>query len=170
MLRLDLSLLDREGSVDVQAAVPPDDALWKGVDVTFEEPVDVDLRASSTGSGEVVVRGTVSGRMARECRRCLKPVSDALDQDITMVFAASDSPGAEDDGDVRLFDADAAELDLSEAVREEVVLAIDPYVVCDPECRGLCPSCGVNLNEESCGCVRDEADPRWEALRALKEE
>ena len=62
MLRLDLSLLDREGSVDVKAAVPPDDAIWKGVDFTFEEPVDVDLRASSTGSGEVVVwRGSADG-------------------------------------------------------------------------------------------------------------
>jgi uncharacterized protein len=75
-----------------------------------------------------------------------------------------------EDGDARVFEARAPKLDLSEPVREEVVLAIDPYVVCDPECKGLCPRCGANLNVEVCGCSFDEPDPRWDALRALKEE
>lgn len=170
MLRLDLSLLDRDGSVALEAEVPSDAPLWNGAEFAFDGPVRVGLRAISSGSGEVVVRGKLAGRLRRECRRCLEPVTDVLDEDVTMVFVASGDPEAEDDGDVRLYDPDAAELDLTDAVREEVVLAIDPYVVCDPECRGLCPMCGVNLNEESCGCVRTEADPRWDALRALKEE
>jgi uncharacterized protein len=55
-------------------------------------------------------------------------------------------------------------------VREEVVLAVNPYVVCDPECRGLCPKCGAKLDEGECGCADDEADPRWAALRDLKSE
>ena len=87
-----------------------------------------------------------------------------------MVFLSSDTPGVEEDGDARVLDARAPELDLSGPVREEVVLAVDPYVVCDPECRGLCPRCGANLNIEACGCSFHEPDPRWDALRALKEE
>ena len=170
MLRLDMSLLDREGTVVLEAAVPSDDPLWEGMGFTFDGPVDLTLRGLSSGTGEVVVRGTMKGRLRRQCRRCLEPVEDRLDEEVTMVFQPSDEPGAEEDGDARLFDPEAAELDLSEAVREEVILAIDPYVVCEPECKGLCPMCGVDLNEDSCGCARDEADPRWDALRALKEE
>lgn len=170
MLRIDLGRLDREGTADLEAEIAPDDPLWEGMEVPFDGPVRVDLRAFEAGTGEVVVRGSVSGRIRRECRRCLEPVMDELDEDLTMVFTGDDIPEDQDDGDVRTFDANAAELDVAEAVREEVVLAIDPFIVCDPECKGLCPMCGVNLNEESCGCVREEADPRWDALRSLQDE
>jgi uncharacterized protein len=58
---------------------------------------------------------------------------------------------------------------MSNAVRGEVILAMNPYAVCDPECKGLCPGCGANLNEGPCDCAVDETDPRWETLRALKD-
>lgn len=170
MLRLDLARLGREGSAQVDARIPPDDPLWEGLEATFGGPVEVRLRAAHAGSGEIVVRGTVQASLQQECRRCLEPVPGSLEEELTMVFVPSDSPGAEDDGDVRVFDADSAELDLSEPVREEVVLAIDLFVVCDPDCKGLCPRCGANRNTESCSCTLDEPDPRWDALRALKEE
>ncbi len=170
MLRFDLSLLDREGSAAVEAEVPPDDPMWEGIEFAFEVPVSVQLRAVSAGSGELVVRGSFRGQMRRECRRCLIPVAEVVDKALTMVFVSSATAGAEEDGEVRVFDPDDAILDVKDAVREEVVLAIDRFVVCDPECKGLCPTCGVNLNEESCGCVRVEADPRWDVLRTLKEE
>ncbi len=170
MLRLDLARLDREGVVRVDADVPADDPLWKDTEFTFDGPVHVRLRASAAGSGEVVVRGEVEARLAQECRRCLEPVVGTLAQEITLVFLSSDTPGIAEDGETRVFDARASMLDLSEPLREEMVLAFDPYVVCDQECRGLCPRCGANRNTEECGCSRDEPDPRWDALRALKEE
>lgn len=170
MLRLDLARLGRERTLPVEARVPADDPLWEDVEVTFDGSVQVHLTASYAGSGEVVVRGSLAAALIQECRRCLKPVTGRLAEEVTMVFVPSDMPGVEEDGDVHIFDAHSGELDLSEAVREEVVLAIDPYVVCDPECRGLCPQCGTNLNLETCACTTTEADPRWDALRALKEE
>jgi uncharacterized protein len=170
MLTLDLARLDREGSVRVDAQIPADDPLWSGAEVVFAGPVHVHLRASAAGSGELVVRGEVEARLAQECRRCLDPVVGRLAQEVTMVFLSSDTPGVEEDGDARVFDSRALELDLSEPVREEVVLAIDPYVVCDPDCKGLCPQCGVNWNVEECDCASEASDPRWDVLRALKEE
>lgn len=170
MLRLDLGRLGREGSIRVEARVPPDDPLWEGSEIPFSGPVQVDLRATFAGSGEVVVRGTVEAELAFECRRCLREVPGSVRTDLTMVFVGSSVPGAVEDGDVRAYDDGAGELDLGDAVREEVVLAIDPYVVCDPECKGLCPGCGADLNTETCVCSEQEADPRWDALRALKKE
>lgn len=170
MLRLDLARLDREGAVRVDADVPADDPMWKDTDFPFDGPVHVRLRASAAGSGEVVVRGEVEARLAQECRRCLEPVVGTLAHEVTLVFLPSDTPGITEDGDARVFDARASELDLRGPVREEVLLGIDPYVVCDQECRGLCPQCGANLNTEECGCSWNEPDPRWDALRALKEE
>ena len=170
MLRLDLVRLGREGSARVDVQIPADDPLWEGLEATFAGPVAVRFTATFAGSGEVVVRGTVRAELQQECRRCLEPVRGDLDETLTLVFVPSDEPGVEEDGDVRLFDGDGASLDLSDAVREEVALSIDLFVVCDPECKGLCPQCGTNLNQESCSCTVDEPDPRWDALRALKEE
>lgn len=171
MLRLDLARLGREGSVRIEASVPPDDGLLEGLEASFDEPVEIHLRATSAGSGEVVVRGTIEARLRQQCRRCLEPVHRRLSEPVTMVFAPGEaSEGGEDDGDVRRFDERAGELDMGDSIREELILAIDPYVVCDPECRGLCPRCGTNRNFETCSCTEEELDPRWDALRALRKE
>jgi uncharacterized protein len=88
---------------------------------------------------------------------------------VTMVFV-SDEATEDDDGTMYVFEPKGSELNLSNAVREEVLLAVNPFVECKPECRGLCPRCGANLNEAPCECRQDEADPRWAALRKLKSE
>ena len=169
MLKVDLGRLDREGTVLVEAQVPADDALWQDSGIPWDGPVDVRLRVSYAGSGQVVVRGRVSGALDQECRRCLRPVAGEFDEEITLVFDADATEEQSDGGELFVFDPASGNLDLSDAVRGEVILASNPYVVCDPECKGLCPRCGANLNEGACDCTTEEADPRWEALRELKD-
>jgi uncharacterized protein len=60
-------------------------------------------------------------------------------------------------------------LELEDALREQVLLAVPLKAVCRPECKGLCPQCGQNLNEGSCSCHEKQEDPRWHALRDLKQ-
>lgn len=170
MLTLDLVRLEREGTRAVEADLPVESPLWEGTTLRFLDPVRVRLRASSAGSGEVVVRGRVQGRRSMECRRCLEPVELPVDQEVVLVYAPSDALEDDDDTDVRPLPARATTLDLSAAVREELILNAARYVVCDADCKGLCPGCGANRNHESCECTPEERDPRWDALRALKSE
>jgi uncharacterized protein len=170
MLRLDLARLEREGSVHVRGEVPADDPLWEGTSLGFETPVSVDLRAHLAGSGEIVVRGHVQGVLRAECRRCLDPVRTEVSEDLTLVYTPEDLL-AGDELDVRPVPTRARELDLGEAIREELVLEVDPFMECSPGCKGLCPRCGVNWNQQTCDCVDEEPDPRWDVLRrALKNE
>ena len=169
MLSLDLSRLGREDSVLIEARLPANAPLWDESGIGWAGPVYVRLEASHAGTGEVVVRGVIEGALAAECRRCLEPVASSLEHAVTLVFVSSDAPGFEEDDGTHVFDP-GAEFDMSNAVREELILAVDQYVVCDPDCRGLCPTCGVNRNTDSCMCTVQEADPRWEALRALKKQ
>lgn len=169
MLRVNFGQLARESSVVVEGSLPGDDELWKDMGFSWVGDVDVRLRATYAGTGEVVVRGDASGVVRQECRRCLDPVETPFARDLTMVFV-SELSGEEDDGGVYALEPEGSELDLSKAVREEMILAVNPYVVCEPECRGLCPKCGANLNEGACDCTDDEVDPRWAALRDLKSE
>lgn len=169
MLMIDIGRLERDSTLHVDAAVPADDPLWEDSGLAFEGPVDVNMTASLAGSGEYIVRGTVRGMLLQQCRRCLEEVRTTVDEQMTLVFSPPDELGStEMDPETRIVDADADDIQLGEAIREELILETDRYVVCDVECEGLCPICGVNRNEEKCDCTLEEPDPRWDALRELE--
>jgi uncharacterized protein len=165
MLKVDLGRLSREESVLVEARIPQADALWKDSGLDWSEPVDVRIRVSLAGSGEIVGRGSVKGTLRHECRRCLDPVSIEFAVDLTLVFVEGDAEADLADAGAFVLDGNAPDLDLGKAVREEVFLAMNPYVVCDPECPGLCPRCGVDLRKGACDCAETDSEPRWDALR-----
>jgi uncharacterized protein len=58
-------------------------------------------------------------------------------------------------------------LDLEPLIREEMLLAIPINPICRPDCKGLCPVCGENLNESQCSHEDEEVDPRLSVLRTL---
>jgi uncharacterized protein len=60
-------------------------------------------------------------------------------------------------------------LDVSAWARDAVALALPDKILCRPECAGLCPECGKNLNDEPHEHAGEEADPRWAALEALRD-
>jgi uncharacterized protein len=63
---------------------------------------------------------------------------------------------------------DGHTLDLAPTLREQILLALPMDALCGEACKGLCPHCGQNLNEATCDCRADVADPRWAKLRELK--
>lgn len=164
MLGIDLARLARTGSAEVDTQVPADDPLWAGTEIELAGPLDVRLVAEAAGR-DVVVRGRLTGTVAMSCRRCLAPVDARVEEDVTFVYR-EEAGGAE--AESYALPERGNELDVGEAVREHVVLAVPRYVECSPSCRGLCPRCGTNLNEGSCECEVEEEDERWAPLRRLK--
>lgn len=170
MLTISLVRLEREGSLEIQAEIPSDDPSWEGTGLRFSTPVSIIGRAQSVVSGEVVVLVRVEAELSQECRRCLKPVESRMEEVFDLVFSPVDKTGEPVDETTRILSDTALDLDLAEAIREEVVLSQSLLLLCKPDCKGLCPRCGINLNEERCSCSNVESDPRWDSLRALKEE
>ncbi len=159
MLRIDLRVLE-QGPVEVAGSLAPDDPLWAGLDFELTKPVRVSGQVASAGDGRYLWRGAVSTEVRGQCRRCLAPVDVAVDAPVGVLFTDDELA---DDPSARVIDARATVLDLSEAVREEMILAVPEYVLCREDCRGLCPGCGQDLNAGSCGC-RPSTDPRWGPL------
>ena len=170
MLTIPLARLEREGSLDIQSEVPTDDPSWEGTELRFSAPLSVRGQVQWISSGEVLARIRLQGFLAQECRRCLEPVETPVDEELDLLFAPLEEAEGLDEENVRPLPENAAELDLIHAIREELVLSQSLLAVCKTDCKGLCPQCGTNLNENSCQCSTDEADPRWDALRALNEE
>jgi uncharacterized protein len=169
MLAIPLPRLEREGVLEILGELPPDHPGWKGTDLRFSTPISVSGRARWMSSGEVVVRVHLRGRLDQECRRCLAAVETKLELEVGLLFLPEGEIGEGDD-EVRPLPETATELDLTEALREEVILSCSPLALCRPDCLGFCPRCGVNLNQERCQCSSEGPDPRWDALRALREE
>lgn len=156
------------GEGRVEGAVSPGDPLWEGSAVQLQEPLRVDLRAQAVGDG-VLVRGRMQTRLGLECRRCLAPVAVAVDDEVTLLYEPLAEDEEEDlEGEIYPLPARGDELDVGPALREELILRVPAFVVCSESCRGLCPSCGANLNETTCECVPEEEPSPWSALKNLK--
>ena len=124
----------------------------------------VDGKVMNNGQN-LSVSGLVRGRGTFSCSRCLEPFSLPLTIPFSEEFKEDAGAQADEDIDVTFFQGD--EIDLTETVRESIVLAEPLKPVCAEDCRGLCPHCGINLNKESCDCEQTAIDPRLEKLRAL---
>jgi uncharacterized protein len=136
------------------------------LDVTLDEPVRVAGRLQDAGEGRFYWRGTLTTKAGAACRRCLAPVVTSVQADVRALF--TQDPDALEDPDSYPLEPDAKEIDLTAAVREELILAVPQYVVCREDCRGLCPRCGKDLNAGPCDCA-PATDPRWSALAAVKQ-
>ena len=162
MLSFDLRSLETK-AVHVDGALGPDDPIWEEGDVRPTEPIRVTGRLSSAGDGRYYFSGRIAGRLALPCRLCLEEVDVGVDEEVHFLLAELGAEEA-DDPDVYLYDPSERNLDLRSSVRETWILTAPAYVQCSEDCKGLCATCGTNLNESTCNCTPTATDSRWGAL------
>ena len=140
------------------------------VTVPTGSDIDFDIRLESVMEG-VLVSGTAHVSVVGECSRCLEPLAFDKEVDIQELYEypATDARGrvveeSHDDDELPKLENDL--LDLEPTLRDAVVLALPLVPLCQPDCRGLCTQCGVNLNEEP-DHKHDVVDARWAALADL---
>jgi uncharacterized protein len=150
MLRVDLREVHR-GPLDTTGVLQPEDPAFEGLELGLAGPVSVEGRLQETGPGEFFWRGTVRGEVRGGCRRCLIDVAQPVEIDLNVLF--SEDPDAADDPSVYPLAPAAPSIDLAEAIREELALAIPAYLLCREDCAGLCPRCGADLNAGPCRCT-----------------
>jgi uncharacterized metal-binding protein YceD (DUF177 family) len=114
------------------------------------------------------------------CKRCLKPVTLSEEMELVRTFVPAEqqkparehkSVEAEGSFEPALVDEETyqgKELDLTFAVREQILLSLPTAPLCAADCKGLCPKCGKDLNDGECGCDRAVLDPRWSALKGIQ--
>jgi uncharacterized protein len=125
----------------------------------------------------VHVRGRLTATIQPECGRCLERYEAPADQELDLFYLPrSTAEPEEQEDEVELSDREVVvgyyegvQLDLGEVVREQLYLSLPLKRLCREGCRGLCPTCGKNLNAGGCGCPPPEQpeDPRLAPLRGL---
>lgn len=142
---------------------------WGPEGFELSENPRVVLTIEASGDRGVRLTGTLTTRLRETCSRCLETVEREREIPIDLRFEPDLDPWDEGPG-LYVLDANQEELEIGPALREELLLALPDYPLCKPECRGLCPQCGTDLNEGECGCVDEHGDPRWESLRRQLEQ
>ena len=115
-------------------------------------PLSYDLYAQLV-DGMLIVRGSLSAEMKGCCARCTQIFSTTV----------SDSGFLRDYSDLQGLE----EVDITEDLREAIILNLPRFPLCDEACKGLCPQCGKDLNEGPCGCSDGEKGGAWDALNSL---
>jgi uncharacterized protein len=137
-------------------------------------PVKGQVRLMRTNRS-ILVKGTLDTEVELTCSRCLGrfecPLKVSIEEEYfptADVNTGAAVPVPDEPGSFTIDENHI--LDLTEAVRQYVLLAVPMKPLCKESCAGLCPVCGRNLNQGPCGCPPPEADPRWAELRKLKKE
>ena len=161
----DVDRLDRK--------IPPESLGFTEEDFRLTGPVTLegDIRKDTK---KVRLTGHLRATLQSDCGRCLEPFQIPVDTSFDLLFlpaaintGTGEQEVTEDDLGVSFYKDDV--IDLRQLIREQFYLAMPMKPLCREECQGLCPVCGINRNREACSCDSAWVDPRFEALRKLKE-
>lgn len=122
--------------------------------------VRIDLRLESLHDG-ILVTADVDASAGGECVRCLIEVEHPVEVDIQELFAYSHDEAFE-------YEVQDDHVDLEPVIRDAVVLSLPFQPVCQEDCLGLCPECGVRLLDNPDHLHEEPVDPRWAALAGLE--
>jgi uncharacterized protein len=167
--RTDVFELDRLGlssgegrRLELHTRIAPLDFGGERYDVDPElVPVRLDV-SRTTGSG-YALRLRFEAALRGPCMRCLEPASPAFDVDAREVY----QPGGGEELQSP-YVLQGGDLDLAAWARDALVLALPAQIACRPDCAGLCPQCGANLNEDPDHHHDAEPDTRWAKLSEIK--
>ena len=137
------------------------DTEWSG-QYPFISPISVEGSVSAV-AGEALLEAKVSFEFSIPCDRCMEEIRERRTSRFSHVLV----PRLENEDNDRYISVEGDSVDLGELLRMDILLEIPSKFLCREDCKGLCPSCGKNLNDGPCGCNLHQVDPRLEALRKL---
>lgn len=133
---------------------------------------DIKVNAVVTSMGSrYLLAADLECNIHGKCDRCLEDSVSKVCMEFEIVFQREEDVKAvseQDEGDFVLLSGNEEYCyDISQRVKESVLLNLPMKMLCKEDCKGICPICGANLNIEDCGCEREEIDPRWAPLKDL---
>src|SRR5208337_2181577 len=138
------------------------------------QPLEVNATAELL-EGQIRVTGDLHTKIEMVCARCLEPVIEEVHRAFDLFYQPllKGTPNdverlKDDDTEIGFFEGEG--LFLADVLKEQVLLSLPMKVICQSDCRGLCPSCGANLNHEECRCETHSSDPRLAPLARLKQD
>jgi uncharacterized protein len=158
----------------IRKSYAPGSVDYHTADIRQTEPLEVTATAELL-DGQIRVTGDLETKIEMVCARCLEPVIEDVSRSFDLFYRPleknlkpREDRLKDDDTEIGFFEGEG--LFLADVLKEQVLLALPLKVICRSDCRGLCPSCGANLNHEECRCETHATDPRLVPLARLKQD
>lgn len=167
-MKINLANLD-EGINELQFQIKPEELGFDEKEETsflFPNDIEADVEVQKF-SDKFFFKINLTTRSHFTCDRCLEEFDQKLKADFQLIYSKQVRHQFKDDV-YRFLDESTVEIDLSDDVRENLLLVLPMKHICKEECAGLCSQCGINLNYDACECDQKIIDPRWEALKNLQ--
>ena len=135
------------------------------LELNGEKPIQEPLIVSGTvrnAADVLMLEGEAVAELELVCDRCMKQFR--REKRVPLNFLLARELVSDEEDEIILLDGD--ELDVGDLAFTAFILEMDTKNLCSEDCKGLCPGCGANLNEETCRC-KPTVDPRWAALSQL---
>lgn len=172
--RLVLNAVPKDGSPyedEFSLSIDRPVSYW-GQIYTILSDLSVEVEAFRS-EGRILASVSLRTRVSVPCSRCLEPAESDVEGTLRYIFSLrrEEHPKKEEqemqDGDEEIIDLDSweDEIDLAGMIWETLITALPGALLCSPDCKGLCPQCGANLNNGPCGCRSASSDPRFDALK-----
>lgn len=121
---------------------------------------------------DIRLKAHYEGEFEVPCARCVELVRYDLKDDFDLLFRPVGADGEASEHSITTSETEigyyqGGSLELEDVLREQVLLSLPTKTLCRQDCKGLCPRCGANLNDETCTCEETRTDPRWTALSDL---
>jgi uncharacterized protein len=138
-----------------------------GLKESFSAPIEIDAKVDKTAR-QIYLTANVSTIGRVQCDRCLEEFNQPVTGSyaICYVYNEADARSNPDEEFVAI-SPDTVNIDLTENVRETILISVPLKLLCTEMCLGLCPQCGMNRNREICSCRQEVSDPRWQGLQDL---
>jgi len=135
---------------------------------TFDGDVHVEIDVVRM-LDDLQIDARFAGGFTGTCDRCLETFTGQLEGELRVLGRKGDAASHELGGEDGIVFYGGPIVDLTGEIRQGLLLGLPMRMLCSPECRGLCPRCGVNRNVESCTCTVEGTNPRWAALERLRD-
>lgn len=134
-----------------------------GDKILFSQPIHVKGILTQLEEDVVYFSGKLSAVADTVCGRCLSPVQEPVNIEFGEIVYAD---GKEEDYDL-ISEPEGEIFDVEEFIENLLVLKLPMKFLCDEDCKGLCPTCGTNLNTSECDCKEHQIDERFAKLKEL---
>jgi uncharacterized protein len=143
---------------------------------SIRQAASLDWNATAQrAGGEIRINGSLKTTIEMMCSRCLEPARQDINKSFDLFFRQRDELMFDEDQEIELTEKETqtafftgTQLAIGEILREQVLLALPMKALCAVDCKGLCPTCGTNLNSGACNCRAEQFSPHMDMLLELK--
>ena len=175
MNRLFIDLKDLgQDKVSLGGSLQPGDIDFKVDNIRQVAPLEWNATAERAGA-EIRIAGSLRITLEFACSRCLEPARCEISKPFDLFFRQREAFMFDEDDEIELTEKDTRtafftgqQLAIGDILHEQVLLALPMKPLCAVDCKGLCPTCGTNLNVKGCNCPKEQFNPNLDALLEIK--